>query len=104
MPTKVFCVLEDCIQSLNSQSSRSVNRCTRQVVIADEAKLTELFLKLANEYNDENKEHLDESQLLQTKTLRAGQHCRVIVSKEKPVSISYSIKREIIKISLFYGF
>ena len=103
MPAEVFSLLENCIQSLNSQSSHLLTRCTRQVEITDEEKLKELFLKLGNEYNDENKDHLDERQLLRTKTLRDGQHCKIIVSKEKPFSICYSNKREMIRITLFYG-
>ena len=66
-------------------------------------KNSELFLKIGDEYNDENKDHLDERQLLRTKMLRDGQHCKIIVSKEKLFSICYSNKREMIRITLFYG-
>ena len=40
MPTKVFGLLENCIQLLNSQSLHLLTRCTWQVEITDEGKLT----------------------------------------------------------------
>ena len=101
MPREVFGLLDECIQLLNSQSSRSVTKCTVRVVISDEAKLMQLFMQLANGYNTKNNKHLNESHLLQTKLLHEGQQCKIIVSVDKPFLLSYSVKREILKLTFF---
>ena len=103
MPQEVFYLLEKFIQGLNCQSSCSKTRFTHRIIISNGEKLTNLFLQLAHVYEDDHEEFMREDQLLQTKILREGQKCKVLVSEDKPFAISYSVKREILKISLHYG-
>ena len=103
MPGEIFCILDKLIQGSNFQSSCSKTRFTHRIIISNGEKLTDLFLQLANVYEDDHEKSVKEDQLLQTKILREGQKCKVLVSEDKPFTISYSVKREIMKMSLHYG-
>jgi hypothetical protein len=103
MPKEVFDLLDEFIQALNSQNSRSETKCTRQISITDEEKVIELFMQLANVSENENENILNKSQILQTKILLEGLRCKLIVTKDKPFSLTYSNKRELLKINIRYG-
>ena len=65
----------------------------------DQQKVVLLFLNLANI----NVAVLTEDILLQSKSLRAGMKCRLIMNAERPFVVHYSNKRELIKFTLSYG-
>ena len=59
MPKEVFDLLDEFIQALNSQNSRSETKCTQQISITDEEKVIELFMQLANVSENENENILN---------------------------------------------
>ena len=104
MPREVFDVLKKFIQNSNGQSLCSKTRFTHQTGINNEDKLQNLIIQLASiYYEDKDEESMKEEKLLQMKILCKGQRCKVLMSEDKPLSISYPMKRETIKITLHYG-
>jgi hypothetical protein len=103
MPKEVFDLLDEYIQALNSQNSRSETKCTRQISITDEEKVMELFMQLVSMSEDENENTLNKSQILKTTILLEGLRCKLIVTKDKPFLLTYSNKRELLKINVRYG-
>lgn len=101
MPREVFDLLDNYIQVLSLASSRKQTSFTRSIQVSDAHNVTLLFMKLINMY--ENETVLKEEDLLQTKCLRNGVICRIVVGTEKPLLIHYSNKRELMRISLYYG-
>ena len=99
MPTEIFDLFDNYIQLLMVASSRKTTSFTRTIEVADQQKVVLLFLNLANI----NEAVLTEDILLQSKSLRDGMKCCLIVNAERPFVVHYSNKRELIKFTLSYG-
>ena len=99
MPTEIFDLFDNYIQLSMVASSRKKTSFTRTIEVADQQKVVLLFLNLANI----NEAVLTEDILLQSKSLRDGMKCRLIVNAERPFVVHYSNKRELIKFTLSYG-
>lgn len=99
VPIEVFDVFDKYIQALSLQISRKQTSLTRTICINEESKVVILFLNLANMYVTA----LKEDDLLQTKSLRDNLKCKAVVSDEKPFNIYYSNKREILRVTMYYG-
>ena len=99
MPTEIFSLLDSCIQAHSLGSSRKSTRFTVNIQVSDENKVILLFTTIGNACETV----LNEEAVLKTKTLRDGVKCKLDVNDEKPLVIQYSIKRELVRLSLCYG-
>ncbi len=99
MPTEVFDLLDNYIQLSKIPSLRKKTSFTRTIEVDDRHKVVLLFLNLANT----NETILNEDDLLQTKSLRDGMKCSLIVNSGMPFVIHYSNRRELIRFTLSYG-
>ena len=99
MPTKIFDLFNNYIQLSMVASSRKKTAFTRTIEVADQQKVVLLFSNLVNI----NEAVLTEDTLLQSKSLRDGMKCCLIVNAERPFVVHYSNKRELIKFTLSYG-